>query len=491
MTQTVTIVGGGLAGMVAAIRLRQRGFSVKIFEASHRLGGKAGADPRGGDHDEHGWHLFPLWYLNIWQLAEEFGFRQNFLDKTRYAYMRRGEFPRLRYLENPFSMKTAFHNLFNGITNPIDSFLYQFTGLDLMSQPLGKKAELDQVTVNGFARSRFYCTETVVSQLEDTVSRASAIESFEMSAMTVRNVMRYWLTYHSPWFRVLSGDLQTKFIDPLAAGLSGCDIQLNSKVVRIRVDGSAATGLDVQDDAGNVVHHKVEQLLVATPILDTRELLDQDVLACAPELGGTLYLRSRIMAGMTIYFKSRIDGIPQNHINFVGSPYALSMIDVTELWQSTDRSIVSFVASDYTTLQKHATEGALEVLLADLRRYLPFLRDEDIERIDLQPHIAQPLFANTAGAWPRRPSATTKATNIFVAGDYCKSDIDLTCMEGAVSTGLLAAEAIRSRTGVGEPIKVLVPKVRPRWIILILKWLGLPLAGVLSLITRLRGPAEH
>jgi len=83
MSGSVTIVGGGLAGMVSALRLLERDVNVTLIESTPRLGGKAGADQHGSDWDEHGWHLFPLWYLNIWQLVDELGIRGNFFDKTR------------------------------------------------------------------------------------------------------------------------------------------------------------------------------------------------------------------------------------------------------------------------------------------------------------------------------------------------------------------------------------------------------------------------
>lgn len=34
--------------------------------------------------------------------------------------------------------------------------------------------------------------------------------------------------------------------------------------------------------------------------------------------------------------------------------------------------------------------------------------------------------------------------DLYLAGDYCQNHIDLVSMEGAVSSGLVAAEAIRS-----------------------------------------------
>jgi uncharacterized protein with NAD-binding domain and iron-sulfur cluster len=66
----VTVVGGGLAGMVTALRLLERGYEVSLYESNTRLGGKAGANKNGGDYNDHGYHIFPAWYVNTWQLEE-------------------------------------------------------------------------------------------------------------------------------------------------------------------------------------------------------------------------------------------------------------------------------------------------------------------------------------------------------------------------------------------------------------------------------------
>lgn len=482
MKHTVTIVGGGLAGMTAALELLERGFAVQIFESTDRMGGKAGATKHGQDFDEHGWHLFPLWYLNIWALIDRLGIRSNFVDKTKYGYMKAGEYPNYVYLENPFSWKTSLHNLFHGVLPPWDSFLYQYALLDLMAQPYRKRAELDQITVNGFARSRFYGTETVVAQLEDTVSRASAIESYEMSAMTVRNVMHYWFAYHAPWFRILNGDLQSKFIDPVENRLRqlGCEIRTGAQVIEVHCGANLVTAISVSDRLGKTEKIPVQNLLITTAQEDTKPLLGQQLLDCAPELADIHYLRSRVMAGITIYMKSCVPGIPTDHINFVKTKFALSMINVTDVWGETERTILCVVVSDYTTLQSHSPDAALSILMTELRRYIPFLDDANIERIDFQPHVANPLFANTAGAWPKRPSATTSVRNLFMAGDYCKSHVDLTCMEGAVVSGMLAAEAIRVAAGTGTAVQILEPKTRPRLLLAALKVLLTP-AAVLAL----------
>lgn len=489
MSEDVTIIGGGLAGMVAALELVDRGVSVRILESTHRVGGKAGANQFGADWDEHGWHLFPLWYLNIWRLVDRLGIRGSFIDKSKYGYMKEGEYPRYIYLENPFSWKTAYHNLFHGVLPPWDSFLYQYALLDLMAQPVRYRAQLDQVTINGFARSRFYGTETVVAQLEDTVSRASAIESYEMSSMTVRNVMRYWFNYHEPWFRILNGDLQTRFIDPIEKTLrvKGCKIDFESFVVRLNIKDANISSVVIRSADGATKELVTNRVVLAVAPEDARPLLNEDLLQISPDLGNLHYLRSRVMAGMTLYLKKLVPGIPQDHINFVNTKYALSMIDVTKPWGIEDRTILCFVVSDYTTLQGHSDDRAKEVLLCEIRRYLPFLTPELIERIDFQPHVEHPLFANTAGAWPKRPKTRTLVRNLYMAGDYCRTHVDLTCMEGAVTSGMLAADAIRSDLNLGSAVDVLEPTTKPRILLVFLKYLLLPGAVFALLISALVG----
>src|SRR5215208_7347720 len=77
----VTVVGGGLAGMVTALRLLQWGYEVSLYDESEtRLGGKAGAKKNGEDYNDHGYHVFPAWYVNTWQLVKELDIESNFVN---------------------------------------------------------------------------------------------------------------------------------------------------------------------------------------------------------------------------------------------------------------------------------------------------------------------------------------------------------------------------------------------------------------------------
>src|SRR5437764_501545 len=96
----VTVVGGGLAGLCAALRLRQSGCAVSLYEASSRVGGKAGAAINGEVADDHGYHIFPMWYRNIWKLVGELGIESHFTDCTDSLQLKEGAFPQYKIFRN-------------------------------------------------------------------------------------------------------------------------------------------------------------------------------------------------------------------------------------------------------------------------------------------------------------------------------------------------------------------------------------------------------
>src|SRR5579863_1567943 len=68
---SVAVVGGGLAGLTAALRLAQRGFAVTIYEANETLGGNLSANEVNGVFHDVYPHMFCPWYANFWQVFGE------------------------------------------------------------------------------------------------------------------------------------------------------------------------------------------------------------------------------------------------------------------------------------------------------------------------------------------------------------------------------------------------------------------------------------
>src|SRR5258708_4219397 len=110
-SRQITIIGGGLAGMTAALHLLERGCAVTLYDMMPRLGGKAGSDNNGADYDDHGYHIFPAWYLNCWRLVHRLGIQDNFVECSDFAQLAPGDFPNFRTLHNMTSLRSLWHNL--------------------------------------------------------------------------------------------------------------------------------------------------------------------------------------------------------------------------------------------------------------------------------------------------------------------------------------------------------------------------------------------
>ncbi|MFM7440697.1 MAG: FAD-dependent oxidoreductase, partial [Snowella sp.] len=93
--KTVTVIGGGLAGLACAYELSQRGFIVTLLERSSNLGGKIASweIQVGGEtfRMEHGFHGFFPQYYNLKSLANELAIADNFQSLKFYSVLFRGQ----------------------------------------------------------------------------------------------------------------------------------------------------------------------------------------------------------------------------------------------------------------------------------------------------------------------------------------------------------------------------------------------------------------
>jgi len=483
----VTIIGGGLAGMAAALRLLERGCTVALYEAGERLGGKAGAtqEKDSDDYDEHGYHIFPAWYLNTWQLVHELGIRDHFIDCTDFKHLRPGQFPHYRTLRTITSVRSLWPNLTSGILPPAEMFLFFYAALDLMRQPYRNRALLDQVSVVGFLRSRFYRTEGVATEFQDLMLKGISVPTYDVSAKTMQTVMRYWLLYPLPMYRILRGNLQQFFIAPLERRLRalGCEIHLGVRLERLAVTGDRVAALHLRDvHTGEAAVHPVERVIVAVPAEQLAALVDDPAYTAAPTLGRVRYLRARPMAALDIYLTRTLPDLPKDHLNLLGSRFNLSLIDVSQTWDGYETTVLNMIASDFTALETLSDELATSLLIAELRRFLPTLQPDDIRKTVFQSHLREPLFSNDVGVWPYRLDALPRGAgdkielvNLYPAGDHCRSHVDLVCMEGAITTGLKAAEAVRRDLSIKGPVRIREPRIR-------LWWIGLLSLGTYALL---------
>ncbi|MFZ0214418.1 MAG: FAD-dependent oxidoreductase, partial [Candidatus Dormiibacterota bacterium] len=106
----VAVVGAGLAGLAAARTLREQGASVRVFERSRLLGGKATSFEVEGEEFDNGQHVF-LGCFSAWlQLVRDAGMADALHLPPRFAALlldREGRRARLEAWDLPAPLHLA------------------------------------------------------------------------------------------------------------------------------------------------------------------------------------------------------------------------------------------------------------------------------------------------------------------------------------------------------------------------------------------------
>jgi monoamine oxidase len=159
----VTIVGGGVAGLTAALRLAERGVAVTILEKGPLMGGNlSGVWHAGACYDVYP-HMFCEWYNNFWSLAEDVGLRrgQEFEKRSTCGLLRAKDFPNYRCFTDAGSFRTLWANITSGVLTIPEMFIADYTILDLLSEGGKRKEALEDQTLNDFISERYYATPAV------------------------------------------------------------------------------------------------------------------------------------------------------------------------------------------------------------------------------------------------------------------------------------------------------------------------------------------
>jgi uncharacterized protein with NAD-binding domain and iron-sulfur cluster len=487
------VVGGGLAGMTAARELAKSGLPVLLLESSERLGGKAGALPYDGAWLDHGYHVFPGWYVNTRRLLAELEVSDRLVDIDRVHYLKPREFPRLHTLHSITSPRNLWRNLHAGLVPWYDAILASYFALDLAATSFDRRSYLDRVSANGFLRSRLYATEGVAQAHHHFVLQAASIPNYEISAMTAKRITASWFKVPNPIFSILDGDLQHAFIVPFAGALEklGVEIRLERPVVELVLAGRRVANLRLAGTTETVSIRPGDVVVLTTPHAVTRSFVNDALFAAetsAPAnpdeklLSNLVHLRSAPMAAIHVFFKRRVPEIPREHTVLVDSRCEISFVDVSQHWKDFDVTVLSCIASEFSPLASLSQAEMRRQLLAELLTWLNGVvseSDVDLARTRVFPNVSTPLFLNTVGAWSYRPNTRTRLENVYVAGDWCRTGVDLTTMEGAISSGLATAGRVQRDLGLPSPVAPLEIPAWPEWV---LRCIALPLLpGVLAL----------
>src|SRR5262252_2597919 len=185
----VTIAGAGIAGMTAALRLLEAGYSVKVIDASPAIGGKFGSRPGRHGYYDFAWHVLSDWCLNFWDIAETIGLRksEDFAPRPGAAFLRpyhsRSSWPRIATVTQVGSPDTFWQNANAGLAHWSDVMLFTYSVYELLcDQSLDREEFLNRIAVNGYMRSLPHMSDVAALLHNELLFRIWAIPSYLISA---------------------------------------------------------------------------------------------------------------------------------------------------------------------------------------------------------------------------------------------------------------------------------------------------------------------
>ncbi|MCZ6835499.1 MAG: hydroxysqualene dehydroxylase HpnE [Planctomycetota bacterium] len=454
MKRTVVIIGGGLAGIAAALRLIETEYKPILIESSRRLGGRATSfdDPRTGETLDNCQHVVMGCCTNLLDLYERLGVLESIAwGHSVYWTSGRGEIDELGagWLPAPLHLAGAMRRmklLSNVEKRHIAKAMWRIIRMGSKGRFEWRdstfRAFLDHCKQPESVITRFW-NVIVVSACNLDVDRcgaAFAIQVFQDGFMS--NRFGYSVGLPTTPLR----ELYDPAISMIEQG--GGEVRLGCSAKALAYDSRRITGVNTLDgmiDASAVMcavpFDRLDKLVSSTLRKADTRLQKLDAFAYSPILGVHLFFDQTIMElpHLTVVdhdiqwvFNKGVDEQGRQHLHVV--------ISAADVWMDLDEAEIT------------------RRLVKDIHSVLPKAKGLDPIRVRVIKE-KRATFAPTPGIDSIRPGPASGTVglagggvpNLYLAGDWTDVGWPST-MEGAVRSGYAASEAITGQGGLVDDI---------------------------------------
>ena len=437
----VVVVGGGFAGLTAALRLARAGRRVTLLERRPFLGGRAYSFTHAatGDVLDNGPHAFMGAYTALAALCREVGV------PDAIAFQPRLHVPMAHPADGPGAVAAP------AVPGPLQAPL-ALLGYRLLSRR--DRARLVAGAVRMVARSANALDGTTVADLLAAVGQSAAarrrfwdplviatlneLPERAAAAPLVAVLRRGFLAgARAARFGFATGPLGDVFAAPARAAIerAGGTVRTGAAVVALDMADERVSGVVLRDGW----RIGADAVVLALPLAATVALLPPAVRAAQPFASLATAGTSPIVS-VHLWMPTDVAiGAPD-----AGAPF-LGLLDTGAQWLFDCGPSVSggrrfaTVTSGARAWDDADDHTIVADVLADVRRTVPALRDVTCTRA----HVVRERHA-TLSLTPEierlRPRATTPIANLLLAGDWVQTGLPAT-IESAVVSGNTAADA--------------------------------------------------
>jgi squalene-associated FAD-dependent desaturase len=411
------VIGAGLSGLSAAVRLAARGMTVEVFEAAQQAGGRCRSyfDPAIGQVIDNGNHFVLSGNYATMDYLRLVGAQDKLVGSPRsgvdFVDIRSHERWAIAPSEGPIPFWVFDAKRRVPGTVPKD---YLEIGRLLLAR---KGQRIDEVlSCKGPLWDRLF-HPFLLGALNTEPETASA----ELAAALVRETfMKGGYAYR---IRIAHPTLAAAFIDPALAFLARheASVRFGRRVRRVVFTDSGATAIECPE--GTTPVSRDDMVIVATPPWVTKELM--------PDVAAPDEFRAIVNA----HFK-----MPGP----AGAPLMLGVLGGTAQWIFSFSDRISITVSGADGIVDRDREDLARTFWSDVCAALSITADMPAWQVVKEKRAT---FASTPEQAARRAPAATHCPNVFLAGDWTDTGLPAT-IEGSIRSGVTAAELALGRRSV-------------------------------------------
>jgi uncharacterized protein with NAD-binding domain and iron-sulfur cluster len=319
-----------------------------------------------------------------------------------------------------------------------------------------------------------------VRNLAATKSTQASVHSIGLVGLaSIMSLSGFGNDQNATFDRVLDGPTSDVWLSEWVTLLRGLGVKFKVgwTLERLSMNGGRVGAAHVRDPRGRTHAITPPWFISAIPFERVIPLLTPQVLAVAPGLESISQLANDWMSGIQFYLREPLP-VTNGHVNYVNSPFALTSISQGQFWtqpltgygDGTVKESFSAIISDWVTpgiiygkpakqltpaqiaseayaqIQAHLNKQGQAQMLTDRMLHSWFL-DPAIKPAGGGVTNDTPLFIQNPGEWANRPESATGIPNFFLAGEWVRTNINVTTMDGANQGGRQAANALLDAAG--------------------------------------------